>query len=356
MNRSHIAIFCSLLVFIVAASNSDAQESTIRFRARPTGKETSLVGSVKEESISEVVFRPTNGIERKIPSVDIVDLSYPVPAVVSQEHRRARNNEEIAKWDVALKQYQDSLPQLTEPKSKRHTEFRIAYLMSKVAETDDKQVKPAIDHLQKFRKANPTSWEIVFIPRLLIPMMLRENDVDGAQKALAELEATPKLPAEVRLDCNSMLAKILVDSKKFAEAEKRLNDLIKNLPADDPQALRLKVSLAECLAANQKVAEATKELEGIINRSTNPDVRAVAYNALGDCYQQSGQARQAMWNYMFVHVIYHQNKEEHARALYSLHKVFKTMNDDKKAQQFRDTLVNDKQFAGRYQDMMLKEK
>jgi len=58
-----------------------------------------------------------------------------------------------------------------------------------------------------------------------------------------------------------------------------------------------------------------------------------------------------------VDVIYHQNREEHAKALYYLYKVSKEMKDDTRANQFLDVLEQDKDLAGtEYQRLGAAEK
>ena len=80
------------------------------------------------------------------------------------------------------------------------------------------------------------------------------------------------------------------------------------------------------------------------------------YNTLGFCHAQAKRSKDAVWDYLWVDVIYDQNRQEHARALYHLAKLFAERKDDKKAQQFKVKLL-DKQFAGiEYQKMITSEK
>ena len=56
--------------------------------------------------------------------------------------------------------------------------------------------------------------------------------------------------------------------------------------------------------------------------------------------------REALWDYLWVDTIYHQNPEEHARALYHLSQLFHEFNDEPRATQFRDRLATDPRFLG----------
>jgi len=52
----------------------------------------------------------------------------------------------------------------------------------------------------------------------------------------------------------------------------------------------------------------------------------------------NGQHRDAMWDYLWVDVIYNQDREATARALYHLIGVFIALGDKDKADQTRDRL------------------
>ena len=60
----------------------------------------------------------------------------------------------------------------------------------------------------------------------------------------------------------------------------------------------------------------------------------------------AGRLEDALWAYLWVDVVYHQNRQEHAKALYHLYKLFKDRQDEAKAKQCKERLEKDKQFAG----------
>ena len=47
---------------------------------------------------------------------------------------------------------------------------------------------------------------------------------------------------------------MLIEAKKYPEAEARLQGLARSVPADDPQALRVQAYLAECQAASDSAS------------------------------------------------------------------------------------------------------
>ena len=59
---------------------------------------------------------------------------------------------------------------------------------------------------------------------------------------------------------------------------------------------------------------------------------------LGQCCRDNGEPRDAMWAFLYVDVLYNQNKDEHQRAIKNLAEVFKQLNDAKKQKQYADML------------------
>jgi hypothetical protein len=136
-----------------------------------------------------------------------------------------------------------------------------------------------------------------------------------------------------------MVAEALMQNKAtMPEAEKKLLGLVKSLPDDDAQKAKAKVYLAKCQASQgkEKLALAVAELEKTIDQTKDADLKAVAYNTLGDCYMLSGQPADARWAYLWVDLIYNQNKEQHARAVAKLVDVFTELKDEKHAKEYQD--------------------
>ena len=79
-------------------------------------------------------------------------------------------------------------------------------------------------------------------------------------------------------------------------------------------------------------------LEHIIEQTTDKDLKALAYNALGDCYRWNSKPREALWPYLWVDVIYHQDRQEHVKAMTELAKLFEEQGDMVRAKEYKDKL------------------
>src|SRR5262249_30638426 len=151
-------------------------------------------------------------------------------------------------------------------------EYKVAYLTAKVAENDATQTKAAIGLLEKYMAAHPDSWQIINFPKLLVPLQLGARDIDGAQKTLDKLSSSPKISPGLKQELNLMAIKILLEGRKYDEAEKKLTEQIK-VTKDEAQAFRLRISLAETMAQNKKFPKAKAELQDIISKTNNAEMK-----------------------------------------------------------------------------------
>lgn len=360
MKQHSIKLFLVVLSLLTTASGALGQEK-VRFfdrKAKPP-KEVTIIGLIQEESPARIRIKPTRGEPRTIPvNNDLIDVDYQVPNLLSQDYRKAHNQEleflkptaTPADKNVALTEaislYQKLYPQLKDDKLKRHTQFKIAKLQANQAELDSAHVPAAIDKLAAFKRDHPDSWQITSAARLLAGLYAAKKDWDNALKTYQDLTKTPGVSSEIIQECDLAVAQILVRAEKFDQAVAKLTELEKTVPAGTPQAIRLQITKASCLAATNKIDEAIKQLEDIVKKTTDKDLVAAAYNAMGDCYRNAipPQPRAAMWDYLYVDLIYSQNPKEHAKAVFHLARIFREFNDDKRAKIYEEKLG--KEFAG----------
>src|SRR5262249_32873612 len=144
------------------------------------------------------------------------------------------------------------------------------------------------------------------------------------------------LAEPVRQEYELLGIRTLLSSDNFAEAERKLTALGKSLAKDDPQAVRVEIYLAACKGKSD-LSGAEKRLQTVIRSDVEPDVKALAYNTLGDCYRANNRFEDAFWQYLWVDQEYTQDREEHAKALYHLSILFdKVKKMPARAQACRD--------------------
>jgi hypothetical protein len=115
-------------------------------------------------------------------------------------------------------------------------------------------------------------------------------------------------------------------------------EALATLPANDPQRAKLEVYQIGCDARDAKIDEVVKKLEGVIVKTEDPSLKALAYNTLGDCYVMKGNKQDAKFAYLWVDAVYNQDRAEHAKALERLANLFQdeALNDPDRAAFFRD--------------------
>jgi hypothetical protein len=350
------------LVVLIAPPAHAEDEITYLDRA---GKEARLSGTIQSESPGQILIKPTVGSALKtVPARAVVDVAYNMPLAQKQAYRSAvrleGTSERAAKEEdrrrdlaAAIKAYEDLRDRLSEERARRQAEFKVARLQARRAEDDPATADAAIASLTRFMNQYPKSWQLTRCADLLAGLQESREDWAGAQRTYEGLAAVPDLPPEVRQEVELKVVHTLTAARRYADAEKRIEELSRTTPPDGIQAARLQIALAECQAAAGKAEPAAALLEALINRTGDPDVKALAYNALGDCHRLANKPKDALWDYLWVDVIYHQNREEHARALYHIAKLFAELKDDARAKQYRERLEKDRQFSGlKYQKQL----
>jgi hypothetical protein len=347
-------IILGVLVAWIANDSARGQEK-VRFydrKAKPP-KEVTITGVIQEESPARIRIKPPRGDARTIPvNNDLIEVEYQMPNLASQDYRKAHNREldfgkptatpgekQVALGE-AIEGYLKLLPQIKDDKVKRNIQFKIAKLMANQAEADSSQIGPAIEKLAAFKKEHPDSWQITSVARSLAGLYVMKKDWENAIKTYQDLAKTAGVSGDIVQECDLATAQILVRAEKYAEAVNKLNELEKTIPSGTPQAIRLQITKATCMAASNQVNEAIKQLEDIIIKTSDNDLKAVAYNAMGDCHRLASppQSRAAMWDYLWVDVKYFQNPKEHAKAVYHLSRLFREFNDDKRAKIYEEKL------------------
>jgi lipopolysaccharide biosynthesis regulator YciM len=346
-------IVCVVAIVLLALVAQARGQDTIRYLDRKSMKETTATGTIVEENPSAVTYKPGGAAGTKeIPSLDIADVIYEIPGAVRLTYRSAvgeetkannpttKDNERIASLNLALKNYQEVSPLLRDKNkfADRHVQFKIAKLQARLAEDESDQVDAALEGLSSFVKKHADGWQITQAAKLLARLQMNKGDADGARKTYETLAAVDNLPAQVKQDCDFLITDALINGKKFAEAQKKLQGVMQGLSAADPRAVRAKIYLAECLGASGKLQDAVTQIEAIIKQTTDKSLLGAAYNALGDCYRLNSRGKDALWGYLWVDVIYHQDREEHLKAMQHLASLFDEQGDKFHARQYRDRL------------------
>jgi hypothetical protein len=352
-------LFC---VVDAAAQPKGATDVKITYRDPESGQETSNAGKIVSETLDGVTFAlKAGGKNVVIPALNVIDMDFELPDFTSkQNYRKVRNAEKEGDFATALTGYQAfTKTKYTDPALNRYFQYRIVLVHTEMARKDGKHLKDAAKQWADFKKSNANTWQIMHMPRLLLPLYFKNDDTNGARGLMEEMLALPTLPADMKLEFTRKSLELFLREKKYKEAEGKLLSLIKPLGPDDPARLKLELTLAECRALDGRTKDAEEALRAILDRAKTPETKAIAYNGLSELFIKAGDAKsleQAKWNLLYIEMLYNQSREERARALYNLSKVFTLLKEPSKANRFRDLLINDADLAGEYQDTAKAEK
>lgn len=289
---------------------------------------------------------------------DVIDVEYELNplSVRAGLYRKARDAEKDSlekeagrKGNIAsaIQQYEETLTKMAPGQEavRRNIEFRIASLKARQALELGGSADAAIQKLSAFKDKHINGWQTPQALRMLASLYLSQKKFTEAEKTYQELKAAP-VADEVKNEADFLAAQVNIQAGNHAQALQSLRSLAARLPKDDRFGMRARVAEAECLSAANKIDEANKLLHQLLKESSDKTMKAMAYNTLGKNLFQQGQFKEARWEFLWVDVVYNQDKQEHAKALYYLSQVFDKLGERDRAAECREVLLNDRQFAG----------
>jgi hypothetical protein len=358
--------FAVALLSFLAPTSAPAQGTTdeVTYYDRAKKAVDTLKGSIQEDTPAGIKLKVAGKNDPvPVPVADIRNVAYLVPGGVQrvlyrkvagadEEHEKATDpDKKKDAFNKAVAVFKTFEQEAREPVSvlRRDVQFRKARLYARQAEDDPEQADEAINLLSQFLadQGNSTGWQVIPVAQMLGALQEQKGDRAGALKTYGIIATNAAVPKEVRQDFGVRQAQALIRTKKFTEAEQQLRKMALGLASDDPAAQRIAVHLAECQVASGHFAEAEAKLKDVLKSNADGTVKALACNTLADGYREAKNNDEAFWYYLWVDTYYNQDKQERAKAVYYLSKLFEqARNDATKAQQFRDRLLKEKEFDG----------
>jgi tetratricopeptide (TPR) repeat protein len=342
--RRYIGLFAlAVLMSVVTTQTFVRGQDKVERRDKKAGSVT-VAGKILEENPGGVKMRLQGvGGEQSIPSADIQRVTYgDLPSQAAIELNKVAPAEAARDYPTLLKGYEavQALPQLktAAAPTRRYIDYRVASLRALAADGED-QVKAATKGLSDFLAANPDGWEYPHAARQLGRLQADTGDFPAATKTFEALEKAPGVPAEFKMDATAALIDIAFQSENYDAGQKRVEAVAKDPNA--PAGLKARVDLYQLglQGAKGDLTATVKKVEDAIAKATDPSLKALGYNVLGDVYLAKGQRRDAMWSYLWVDVVFNQDRGEHLKAMNRLIKIFDQDNDKEKAQLYRDKLA-----------------
>ncbi len=360
MKRFTLVLAASLLI-----SGHILWASDTVYVSQPGKKKDEVVrGTIQSDTPAGIKMRTDSGQVKEIPALQIraVDYGEGVDAVGVLDYRAGDSKlgqalrESTAKrksdgLESALKAFRDldsndKLRRISPVH--RYFRYRIAQTLALLAQEDTSRRDAAFSALADYKTAFADGWEIVPALQLLAALQEEKGDTEGAGKTYSDLAELPGITPDMKLQSQLKGARLLMRALKFGEAEQKLKQVESALPANDPQRAFVEVYLIQSrIAQKGSLNGIDKKLEQIIRSGKDGSLCGLAHNALGDYYRTKGDNAQAFWEYCKVDMLYNQDKEEHAKALYYLAQLFDRppRNNRDRAEEFLSRLKSP-QFDG----------
>ncbi|MCE9532685.1 MAG: hypothetical protein K8T89_16430 [Planctomycetes bacterium] len=346
MNRHVFHGFLALAIGIVTLQTTVVGQDKLERRPPKAEKSVTVKGKIIEESMAGVKMKIGGVKEELIPSGEILRIFHgDIPAALQITYDGLFTKEDTEKdLSKLLKDYRDfyskasASPDVKLP-IKRYLEYRIAMLSALAATTDEEKDK-ARTELTNFITANRINWVYPFAARALARLQLEKPDYDAALKTLDPLSRDLTIPAEVRQEADLLLIDVMFQANRLEEMKAKIDAALKDPKTTQVQKDRFQVYQLgiDSQAADAKLEDMIKKLDDLIAKTSEPSLKALAFNVMGDCYMLKNRKRDAMWAYLWVDVVYYQDRSEHMKAISKLLEIFKAEKDDEKVQLYKDKL------------------
>jgi tetratricopeptide (TPR) repeat protein len=220
-------------------------------------------------------------------------------------------------------------------------EFYRAVCAAKLALSGQGDLRQAGRDMSAFVNKHKNSYHYFEASEVLGDMLVAADSFRSAQRVYAELAKAPWPDYKARAAV--LAGRALQRDNKHDEAIRQFDEAIRLAGSSDeakPQRLAGTLGKAISLAASGEVNQAVTEIEDVIAQADPEDVElhALAYNALGRCYQQADKPKDALLAYLHVDVLYSAAADQHAEALTQLVTLWESIGQDSRAREAKQKL------------------
>ncbi|MBI3860466.1 MAG: tetratricopeptide repeat protein [Planctomycetia bacterium] len=326
----------SILVAAVAASPAGANETVNRKRDK------ALSGEVTGVSKTEVTLKVTSpkADTLKIPANEISSIAW---TGESPDANVARKDEEGLKFQKAVDGYQKSLAasKSNDKAAKADLEFGIARTTAKMALSDSSKLDDAIKKVEEFRTKNGDHYRFYEAVNYLGLLYAAKKDFIKAKVTFDQLGKAPW--KETQMASRVASGKLLMVENKLDESVAEYDAVIAIKPEGAlEESVRQEAVLGKSriMIVQKKFDDALKLLDEVIKSAPDDDVKvnAEAFLRKGDCLREQGNDKDAVMAYLAVDVLFRSEKAVHAEALYRLAQLWDKVGQKARGEEARELL------------------
>lgn len=328
-------------VYFIEKKDGSVRDAEATLKASATGYQIFTVADKKTISVSATdIIRV---VPAKILNYDRIAIMEPVNFELKKEWEKARIGH------AKMLKEASSAPE----KVRKYLEYSVAICAAHAAsdtadDTAAAKTEEAIKLLDAFLLGHKTGWEVWSAGQTCARLQIttekiaKEGDKEtperlfaGAARSWERVGRATDLAADLKTEAilqqidNTMRAHLYVDARSLVD------DALKTAPEGAAKE-RLGLYQMALKAVETNPLEPAKAIEEAINKSTNPHVRATGYGILGELYLAANKPRDAMWKFLWVEVVYNQDRDEVIKALARLADSFQLQGDEERAKSYRE--------------------
>lgn len=280
-------------------------------------------GKITEVTALGVKFTK-GGVESTIPAEDIKNVYLAgEPAALNT----ARNALQAGKAQEALSSLEGiSAENIDRQEILAELDFYAALAKTQLALAGQGNASAAATEMRQFMSKRNTSFHLPEAVERLGELLASAGEFDEARTEYAKL-ARAKSPY-YQLRAAWLTGRAWQDEGDHAKALAEFDKVLAAAGEGPIEPLKTAASLDRAVsqAAAGKATDAAATIAEVIAKAEASDdqLLARAYNALGDCYLKSGDARGALFAFLHVDLLYPQVADAHAKALHELVPLWRT--------------------------------
>lgn len=336
--RARLAL-AACLVFAGAALAADE----IEYRT-PEGKTAAVRGNIREETPREVVIQAASGEVRvPVPQIEAVRYDKQPAALIN-----VRSKERQGRYAEAAEDYREigkDIPE-TQDRLRSAIAFDVFRCLAEQAVADPTKASQATGWYERFSESFRGTRFFYPMQELIGRVLLSAGEpakARGAFATLAEVDA-PGVKEKARVYeglCALREGKPDEAAALFRQAAESTDES----PLALREKLKARVLLAESRIQAGAAAEAEKNLRELLAQIPveASETKAMAHNALGDALraQKKPPKESILDGYMWTMIVYNQNPESLAKALFHLSQLFGELGQTDRAEQAASRLKSE---------------
>jgi hypothetical protein len=340
------ALVCSLGLLATAYGQTSTNPDKVFYYDKVKKQDTSQTGKIADESPSKITM--DNKLSFAVSEVKDVSYigrlaldkraKYGAALTAEENIEKASAAGKKAAIETAIAAYEAAMPDVkTIPFAQRHFDYKIASLTARLAGEEPKKRKDAIDLLIKFQKSHADGWQITRAVQRLADLQIAAEDFKGATATLKALEKMKGVPDDVQAAIPGRLVDVLISAKEFKEASAQIDTLLKGVKADSPEAFALKLKKIQVDGSVPGQLDKTvKQIDDMIKAAKDRKQLAVCYNTKGQLLLSNNRGKEALYEFLYVDLIYNDDAAETGKACFELAKLFDKIKQPARAKEYAE--------------------